>query len=153
MGPKGKRLRSTPYFSVTRMPAAASHRRTPSATSLLTAGEATEREDSQDPPLEEEPELLEILSNESSPTTAAHRSDIEHQAEAGKAHATASTIEIAVSAISPPRRRDTAGPQSPRSGASFDRRFPLLLCASCACCTIMAFVLVAVWGGAQGRLM
>jgi hypothetical protein len=95
---------------------------------------------------------LEILSNESSPTTAA-RSDIEHQAEAEKTHATASTIEIAVNVISPPRKRDTTGPQSPRSGASFDRRFPLLLCASCACCTMMAFVLVAVWGGAQGRLM
>ena len=52
------------------------------------------------------------------------------------------TVSIEVQAVSPSKAADSDA----AAAAAFDRRLPRLLCCSCLCCTLIAFVLVGVAG-------
>ena len=123
---------------------------------LNTEGEATAAPD--DP--QEDVEIHEILSRQNAPPEIVLSLTPEDttgmssaQPAGGNGAAPPSTPSIEVVVMSSPPKRDdrveAPALTSPR-GRSFDKRFPLLLCVSCTCCTLLAFVLVALWGGARG---
>jgi hypothetical protein len=140
------------------MPAAgaaahAHHRRTGSNENLLQPnGEATHAPDDIPVAGEEEPEILEILARQNAPPILLSLPEESTVTEWPPAQPLEVVVDIVTSAPS-----KSGAPElpmgSPRRSSSFDRRFfPMLLCVSCLCCTLLAFVLVALWGGAQGAM-
>ena len=147
-------VKNAPGFSQrSAMPASASHRRTGSNENLLTPhGEATVPNEMQAIG-EEETEILQILAQQNDPPgilpspkepAAAPSSSIQPPS-------VTNIHEVAIDVVASATNHRELPVGSPRSSSSsFDRRFPMLLCVSCLCCMLIAFVLVAVWGGAQG---